>query len=258
MSDTCLFCGGDEASPLTNEHINPRWLLSYLGLPEDDLMLQGIASSENGYLIDRPRVHSSFSFVHGHVCAACNGGWMRRLEAATKPILVPLMESQRSVASLSEQEESVVRKWSAKTAYLHSWAGPMKEPVQIDHLKHLCGDGGQAAPGVGVFAMQAEYSKQSSYVQTGHWPQFTPNEKPNGVETPPGAYKIALQYRRLYLLVAFWPSSTSVLTRLKGMHRRLSASEEPDREYDFDPPAMAGPLATLKTFADWLAVVHVE
>jgi hypothetical protein len=258
MSGTCLFCGANNANALTKEHINPRWLLGHLGLPTDDQMLQAVASSETNELVGRPRVHSSFNFVHGHVCADCNGGWMCRLEAAAKPILVPLIEGQKPIASLSSDENRIVSKWAAKTAYLHTWAGPLKDPVQIEHLKQLHGDDADPSAEVGVFAMQADYSQPTSYVQTGHWPQLTPNEKANGVDTPQEAYKIALQYRRLYLLVTFWPVPTSVLARLKGMHIRIWANGVPDEEWSYQPPALAGPIGITKTFADWLAVIHAE
>lgn len=46
MSKECLFCGGSEAAALTNEDIIPRWLLKHLGLPPDDQLFQGVASSK--------------------------------------------------------------------------------------------------------------------------------------------------------------------------------------------------------------------
>jgi len=253
----CLFCGS-EASPLTKEHINPRWLLGYLGLPADDQMFQGVASSETGDLVEKPRVHSSFNFVHGHVCEACNSGWMSRLEAAAKPVLIPLIEGSREIETLSNEEKRIVSKWAAKTAYLHTWAGPNKDPVQVDHVRQLYGDDGLPPRDVGVFLKQADYSKQTSYVQTGQWPQLTPNEQPNGVRTPPDAYKIALQYRRLYMLVAFWPNSASQLLTLKGMHTRIWAQGVVDESWRCDLTELAGPLGRIKTFADSLAVLHAE
>lgn len=180
-------------------------------------MFQGVASSETGELVEKPRIHSSFNFVHGHVCAACNGGWMRHLEDAAKPILVTLMDGQRTIDSLTKEQTALVSKWAVKTAYLHTWAGPLKDPVQITHLRPLYGD-------------------------AGHWPQFTRHEKPNGVTTPPEACKIAVQYKRLYLLVAFWPALNSALVRLMGMHIRIWAPGAPDEEWQYPTPDLAGPL----------------
>ena len=55
--------------------------------------------------------------------------------------------------------------------------------------------------------MQGDYGKPSSYVQTGRWPQAAPLDK--AVETPVGSYKVGLQFRHLYLLVAYWPDAHS-------------------------------------------------
>jgi hypothetical protein len=112
--------------------------------------------------------------------------------------------------------------------------------------------------GVGVFAMQADYSQPTAYIQTGHWPQLTPFEMPDGVHTPAGAYKIGLQYRRLHLLVAFWPNSKSALTRVKGIHTRVLPTMGPDKEYQLSVPGSAGPLGHLKPFTEWLAVTHTQ
>lgn len=258
MSAKCLFCGGREATPLTNEHVNPQWLLEHLGLPSDDKMLQGVVSTETGMLVGRPRVHSSHSFVQGRVCAGCNGGWMSRLENAVRPLLVSLIDRTKPIESLSVPEAALVSKWVGKTAYMHSWAGPLKDPVQVSHLEALCGDTGELVPGVGVCGMQAEYVQPSAYIQTGHWPQLCANERPDGVATPVEAYKIGLQYRNLHLLVAFWPNQTSMLTRVTGMHVRLFPHDARDLEYAFPSPSGNGPKHVLKVFTEWLGVRHTD
>lgn len=257
-SKKCLFCGGLEGTPLTNEHVNPKWLLEHLGLPADDQMLQGVVSTESGTLVERPRIHSSHSFVQGRVCAACNNGWMSELETAARPLLVSLIDNVRNLQSLSAEETVLVAKWAVKTAYLHSWAGPLKDPVQVEHLKALYGGNGSPATGVGVFAMQAEFVQPSAYIQTGHWPQLCPQEMPDGVETPAAAYKIGLQYRNLYLVVAFWPDPMSVLARATRMHVRVFPLDAPDFEWGVRIPEIAGPIGRLKVFTEWLGVRHAK
>ncbi len=228
--------------------------LDYLGLPDGDQLFQGVASSETGQLVEPPRIHSTFSFVQGRVCGDCNSGWMSRLEGAAKPLLTALIDQQRGLASLSGQEAALVGRWAAKTAYLHTWAGPLKQPVQLSHLKALSGDAGDVAAGVGVFGMQSEYAQPSGYIQTGHWPQFAGTETAENVETPSNAYKVGLQFRSLYLLVAFWPNSTSVLTRVKDMHVRLIPPGPDGPEYEIQLGVGAGPIDRLATFANWLGV----
>ena len=238
--------------------MNPAWLLDHLGLPADDVLFQGVGSSETGALTQPPRIHSTFNFVQGRVCIPCNTGWMCRLESAVKPILAPLMERERLVESLSSSEAATVSKWAVKTAYMHSWTSPLRQPVELAHLTALLGDTGTPRTGVGVFAMQADFKKPSSYFQTGHWPQLALPSAAPAAETPKDAYKLGLQFRNLYLLIAFWPDATSLLTPVRGMHRRLfPPSDGSDPDYSPDLSIGEGPVDRLAVFSNWLAVWHL-
>ena len=163
---------------MTDEHIVPRWLIAHLDLPPNDLIAHAVANSKTGELTQKLRVHSTHNFVEGRVCEDCNGGWMNKLESEAKPILVPLIDNQRPVADLTTVERVVVGRWAAKTAYLHSWAGPLKMPVSLEHLAALQGPSGCPLPGVGVFGSQFGFSMKSSYCQTGTWPPWL---KPGGL-----------------------------------------------------------------------------
>lgn len=253
MSRECLFCGIQGPGVLSKEHVIPKWLLKALDLPDDDQFFQGVARSETGLLLEPRRVQSTFGFVEGRICQDCNGGWMRRLENLAKPILIPLISKSRTLGSLSRSECAVIGKWAAKTAYLHTWAGPLKEPVELPHLRKLHGDLGAPTDGVGVYAMQANYVKPSGYIQTGAWPQAGPNEPASIM----GAHKVGLQFRHLYLLVAFWPNPTSVLTRIPGVHIRLMPGPEaPDAEYPLAVQLGSTPIAILEAFTNGLGVLH--
>jgi len=173
MSNSCLFCGAKGAGVLTNEQVIPRWLLEHLGLPENDQLFQGVASSATETLVKQPRIHSSFNFVQGHVCENCNTGWMSRLEGTAKPILVPLIEKERTIDSLTPEEAGVVGKWASKTAFMHSWT---------------------SVAGIAVFGMQSNFKKPSAYYQRRHWPQFCKPEIGVPAESPREAYKIGLQF----------------------------------------------------------------
>jgi hypothetical protein len=255
MSRECLFCGA--VGTFTDEHVIPQWLLEYLALPEDDMLFQGVASTETGTLVEPPRIHSTFNFVEGRVCGDCNSGWMSSLEGTAKPILITLMEQSRHLQSLSASERTVVGKWAAKTAYLHTWAGPSKNPVQLAHLRALYGDAGAPANGVGVFGMQSEFKKPSGYIRTGLWPQLGTPQTEDG-ETPKAAYKVGLHFRHLYLLVASWPNPTSLLTRLRNLHLRVfPAGEGADPDYAVVGLAVpVSPIDRLVAFANGLAVSH--
>lgn len=131
---------------------------------------QGVASTATQTLVKPARVHSSFNFVQGHVCQDCNNGGMSRLEVAAQPILIPLIDRQRPIASLTTEEKLTVSKWVAKTAYMVSWAAPLEKRVQQDHLMALNGDGGKPFSGVAIFGMQSDFKENFSCFLTGHWP----------------------------------------------------------------------------------------
>ena len=257
MANSCLFCGAQGAGVLSNEHVIPQWLLKHLDLPPDDMLFQGVASSATETLVEPARIHSSFNFVQGHVCEECNTGWMSRLEVAAKPILVPLIEKESSIDSLSPEEADIVGKWVIKTAYMHSWTSPLKQPVQPEHLQALCGDGGKPIPGVGVFGMQSGFKQPSSYYQRGHWPHLCKPRMKVPDEPPAEAYKIGLQFRHLYLLTAFWPDPKCALTLLKGLHIPIfPTGQDPLPDYSKDIPVGDGPIDQLAEFCKWLAVSH--
>jgi len=140
---------------------------------------------------------------------------------------------------------------------MHSWASPLKRPVQLDHLKALLGDGGKPFPGVGVFGMQSDFKKQSAYFQTGFWPQLSKLEEQRFDGIPDEAYKVGLQFRHLYLLTAFWPNPMSVLTLVKDLHIPIFPVEQdglPD--YPLDLAVGDGPVDQLALLTKWLAVSH--
>lgn len=254
MSKACLFCGATGAGTLTNEHVNPAWLLEYLKLPDDDMLFQGVASSETGTLTQPPRVHSSFNFLQGHVCGDCNTGWMSRLESASKPLIISMIDETRTIESLSPAEAAVVGKWAVKTAYMHSCTAPIKRPVQPEHLHALLGDEGVPVPGVHVFGMQAEYKQPSAYLQTWFWPHL--GHFVGEPKTPDGAYKLGLQFRGLYFAVAFWPEPIP-MARLGNLHVPVFPSGLlPMPEYSLDLKTGDGPIDRLAHFCNWLALWH--
>jgi hypothetical protein len=252
MRPGCLFCGKSDVK-LSNEHVVPEWLLEYLELPEDDKLFQGVAYSNTGDLVHDPRVHSTFNFVQGRVCKVdCNGGWMSRLESQASPLLKPLIDDTMSITGLNSVGRAIIGKWAVKTAYLHTWAGPMKKPVTVEHLKPLYGDHGAPLSTVSVFAMQNSYKKPTGYIQSGFWPQRgQPYEKVSG-ESPDEAYKIGMQFKHLYLLVAFWPNPNSMFM-LMPFHTPILPLTVPD--WPAFPGGIKvgnGPIDRLAGFTNWL------
>ena len=218
MARRCLFCGAKGPGVLSDEHVIPEWLLNYVELPDDDIMFHGVANAATGQLT-KSRIHSSFNFLEGRVCIECNTGWMSALEAVAKPILIPLLDNKRPVSNLSVEERLIVWKWTAKTAYVHSWAGPLKN-AQLPHLHALYGPAGLPVEGVYVVAMQADFTQPTGYYQAGTWPHFQPPAElvADVIGKASGSYKVGLQFRHLYLLTAFWPNPSVEIVLRQDMH----------------------------------------
>jgi hypothetical protein len=249
---TCLFCGG--GPPWSDEHITPAWLLRHLELPDDDQIFLGAATAETGEIV-RSRTHSTFRFVEGRVCWGCNTGWMHRLEDAARPVLVPLIDRTRELQSLTADEAELVGKWAIKTAYLHTYAGVLRQPVPRGHIAALNGDAGRPVATVEVFGMQSEYHRPSAYLQYGVWFEAT-NVDVRGLEPPEDSYKIVVQYRHLYLLVAHWPPPAQFI-RSDAMHVRVLPRRDADLIWEINlTPVADGPIGRLQAFAVGLGVRH--
>jgi hypothetical protein len=255
MSNSCVFCESGGAGILSNEHVIPRWLLEHLDIPKEDLLFQGVASSQTDDLIQSPRIHSTFNFVQGHVCRRCNNGWMSRLEAVAKPLLVPLIDGQTRIEDLVATQSTIIGKWAAKTAYMHSFTSPLKQPVSADHIKALNGDVGQLFSSVGVFGMQADYKQQSGYFLTRYWPYLSNHTVGIPAEVAQSSYKIGLQFRHLNLLVAFWPNPRSVFILARGLHTPVFPQPKyPQPKYSANFTVGDGPVDQLAVFCRSLAL----
>jgi hypothetical protein len=246
MNNSCLFCARDGAGILSNEHVIPRWLLDHLDLPESDQLFQGVSSSKTNELITSPRIHSSFNFVQGHVCRECNNGWMSRLEALARPILVPLIDGESKIENLSPTESAIIAKWTTKTAYMHSLTSPLKQPVISDHVRGLKGDDGVPSSEVAVFGMLSDFKKQNGYFLARQWPYFG---RRGGIpiEVAQASYKIGLQFRHLYFLVAYWPEP-ALFAMATGLHIPIFPRSRPWRKYSGEFVVGDGPVDQLAVF----------
>ena len=101
----CICCGVPLGSNRAKEHVIPVWLQETLEERYEDLT-RCIAESvcEN---VVKQRQHVFDRFQQGHICEACNGGWMSELEAQTARVLKPLIKGERSPLEL-EDRKSVV------------------------------------------------------------------------------------------------------------------------------------------------------
>lgn len=139
----CIFCGAPADS---KEHILPRWLQDVL--PSDDLVVHfreiGSAEAERKEWESKP-----FRETTRFVCGGCNGGWMSRLEAKSKPLLTPAI-SRRGPLRLADASQAIVATWATKTILVFQGTQADEPMAPADHFAHVR-QYGRPPPGVTVW-----------------------------------------------------------------------------------------------------------
>lgn len=138
---TCIFCG---ATPLTREHVFPRWMGETLS--RDPRRLQSPYKFERWNLDgDEPPSNRSewvskspLDFVAKCVCKTCNSGWMSDIETAAKPIVVPMIEGHS--VELDATSQSILGAWACMKTVLSGYAYRPPVTVPEDWLEHICED----------------------------------------------------------------------------------------------------------------------
>jgi hypothetical protein len=108
MPNSCAFCGSTQ--PLTREHLFGKWV-SKIGL---DL---SPASHHSSALNGLPRdlgVQPRYRLQVKNFCAACNNGWMSKMEKAAQRVLTPLILGNPGKIALEDQ--GIIAMWAQKTA----------------------------------------------------------------------------------------------------------------------------------------------
>lgn len=108
MSESCVFCGS--TAPLTREHVFGQWV-SKLGL--DRSVVRHKAGPLNRLGRDmgtRPPYQQTVR----NFCAACNNGWMSKLEVIARRVLTPLILGQ--AGTILVEDQAAIAAWAQKTA----------------------------------------------------------------------------------------------------------------------------------------------
>jgi hypothetical protein len=130
----CVFCG---RSPVTNEHIFPRWLNRYLGADRrQQLELEQARYGEGGF--DRVYPSLGINFRIRKVCAQCNNGWIANLEAESIDVLDPLIGGlDLQLVSLRQQRQIAL--WATKTAMVMDHTQADARPTTSSDMKSNVG-----------------------------------------------------------------------------------------------------------------------
>jgi hypothetical protein len=111
----CIFCGGQN---LTKEDAwPPKWLAKRFPVSEP----VNVEAERGGIALGRWRT-SSPNIRVGCVCAACNNGWMSRLENAASRIIQPLFGHQPQ--KLDAGSLHILAAWAIKTAMVLECINP--------------------------------------------------------------------------------------------------------------------------------------
>lgn len=126
----CIFCG---APADTREHILPSWLQGVL--PSRDAVVHfrelGLRDPERIEWEGKPfRERTRF------VCEVCNGGWMSRLEEASKPLLAPAV-ARTGPLRLAPASQAIVATWATKTVLVFQATQADEPMAPADHFAHV-------------------------------------------------------------------------------------------------------------------------
>ena len=252
---TCICCTRELSGNKSREHVIPQWLLQEIGL-EEETFYQKVIRKSDEQVVDK-RQHAASAFVLGGVCTSCNNGWMSDLENRARPLLHSLIAGDRTVVGLNESERKLLSFWACKTAYAMSYAGLHKQPVPVDHFRHL---DKHSVPitGVGVFAGDHTQSGIASIHQTQDWPHLHLDPNRGILIEKTKGYKLGLQLKRLLLLVCFSPDSRSRFVLAAGVHVPVWPIElmYPSYGCNKDLPEPQDSRAMLARFCATLAVLH--
>ncbi|MCW2768435.1 MAG: hypothetical protein JWO11_4394 [Nocardioides sp.] len=119
-----MFCGGP--GPMTKEHAWPQWLGRAAEVePLQHSLTSGFSRTADDALSELPNqaVHKQGSVLTSRireVCAACNNGWMSRLEVRVRPLLERLWAPAYPLGSswFNTSELTLLSSWATKTAWV--------------------------------------------------------------------------------------------------------------------------------------------
>jgi hypothetical protein len=257
VARACIFCDNPLTGARAKEHVIPRWLMEYLGITDDKLYLAVATSKDDAIVKDRQ--HIAGSFVEGRVCGVCNNGWMSDLESASMDLLKPLIEGERNILTLSNDERTTLAKWATKTGYVISHAAPLQKTPEPSHMRYMKDNAGAIPPRVEVFGQQSLNTGDFRQIQRNQWP-YLGKPLPNATPPPPGTYKIGFQFRCLMLLVAFWSDPKSMPMISAGIQIPLWPINKLHVTYhnQLPPLDMKDPMAPLDRFCSTLGVGDMD
>jgi len=109
----CIFCGDSETS-LTREHVRADWLKRYIPKNRVNYTAGRVSVNRPGIpnVVSEKKIGGDpLSRRVKCVCEACNIGWMKHIQDAAKPIIVPMLKG--GPATLQRKQQRVLAAWVA-------------------------------------------------------------------------------------------------------------------------------------------------
>lgn len=217
MKKVCIFCGIElNKRNKSNEHIIPQWLLDHLSIR--DFRIEPTHMTSIGNLVSQ-RIHTLDGLLFGNVCEKCNGGWMCNLEIDSKQILIDLIDGNKSVNNLSENERFIISRWALKTALTLNAGSNFHKYIPETHYRELYEISTALPKGI-IIAVQQYNNSEAFYWQQGaSWSirgETLSVADVNRFETE--TYKITFSFGQLVVSVTYLPFADYLPALWKGIH----------------------------------------
>src|SRR4051812_14785329 len=234
----CLFCGCPLTSVRAREHVLPQWLLQHLEARGH----RALSYSTTDEFTHRSQ--SAAAFVEGRVCASCNNGWMARMEANIKPLLIRLVDGKQNVKDIDTTDMELLARWTAKTGLMLQTSGFGNFQPAAGIFRPLVD--GQLPPqmhAVGlshVAAIPAPFELEAGWLYNPHWAllaPLTPREGSAFKEAHTNSLKVTLWLRSLFLTTVRWPDPAWSPVLWDGWHEPLSTDAHALPRHEWEAPA---------------------
>jgi len=212
-----MFCWKNLAGVRSREHVVAAWYLESRGIRKKRIEL-GLYGPDFCLIEPRPLVLDSL--LAGKVCENCNSGWMSQLEGAARPILIPLISGAQHPRNLDSAEKEILAKWAFKTAFALDAATMGPRRVAAWHPRNLAPPSGRIPTRGVVLAAISPFEVDVELMEVNHWQGKRENSKSGKLFATDSkrSYKVAIQFGRLVLLVAYWPNDRSLFVFDENLH----------------------------------------
>lgn len=133
---------------------------------------------------------------------------MADLETEVSELLPDLMDAKQELSECGPREQLLLARWAAKTAYMWNSASVRERKVDPQHLHALRTTSDRLPLNVIVCAQQHETDRTFGALQSSTWGVEWDIKKHRPPQQEPDAYKIVFQFRRMFLLVAYYPPTS--------------------------------------------------